>query len=51
VKTLERKFGQTNPAEIKLADAYARDVLGDVLYAALKDKISPPKCGAVTSRL
>src|SRR5258708_6543252 len=35
VKTLERKFGQTNPAEIKLADAYAQEVLGDVLYAPL----------------
>jgi hypothetical protein len=33
LKTLEGKFGKTNPANIKLADAYARDVLGHIRYA------------------
>ncbi|MDB5788154.1 MAG: sugar-transfer associated ATP-grasp family protein [Caballeronia mineralivorans] len=33
LRTLEEKYGKMNPAHIKLADAYARDVLGHARYA------------------
>jgi hypothetical protein len=33
LRTLEEKYGKTNPAHIKLADAYAREVLGQARYA------------------
>ena len=33
LKSLEDKYGRTNPTHIRLADAYARDVLGHACYA------------------
>lgn len=33
LKLLEGKYGRTNPVNIRLADAYARDVLGHAHYA------------------
>ncbi|AWV05354.1 hypothetical protein DM992_37945 [Burkholderia sp. JP2-270] len=33
LKAIEERHGKTNPAHIKLADAYARDVLGHARYA------------------
>jgi hypothetical protein len=33
LRTLEEKHGKTNPAHIKLADSYAREVLGHARYA------------------
>jgi hypothetical protein len=33
LRSIEGNLGRTNPTDIKLADAYARDVLGDAHYA------------------
>ncbi|SMG59908.1 sugar-transfer associated ATP-grasp domain-containing protein [Paraburkholderia susongensis] len=33
LRLLEEKYGRTDPAHLKLADTYARDVFGDAIYA------------------
>lgn len=33
LRSLERHYGKADPSNLRLADAYARDVFGDILYA------------------